>query len=127
MLHEKTRRLASGEHFAVLTTLMPDGTPQSHVMWVDHDDDHILINTEIHRQKFANVEHDPRATVTIIESGNAYSYVEIRGRVVDHIGGQEARDHIDALSQRYFGKPYSNEIQSERVILRIRPDRELVH
>ena len=127
MLDEKTRRLASGRNFAVLTTLMPDGTPQSHVMWVDHDDEHILINTEVHRRKFKNLAEDPRATVTIIDSKNGYSYVEIRGRVVDRIEGQEARDHIDALSRRYFGKDYPNRVRSERVVLRIRPDREMVH
>ena len=127
MLEEKTRRLASGKNFAVLTTLMPDGTPQSHVMWVDHDEEHILINTEVHRRKFKNLAQDARATITIIDSENAYSYVEVRGRVVDQIGGQEARDHIDALSQRYFGKDYSNPIQSERVILKIEPEREVIH
>lgn len=127
MLDEKTRRLASGKNFAVLTTLMPDGTPQSHVMWVDHDGEHILINTEVHRKKFKNLSEDTRATVTIIDSENAYSYVEVRGRVVDQIGGQEARKHIDALSQRYFGKDYSNPIQSERVILKIEPEREVIH
>jgi len=127
MLEEKTRQLASGKNFAVLTTLLPDGTPQSHVMWVDHDEEHILINTEVHRKKYKNLSEDTRATVTIIDSKNAYSYVEVRGRVVDEIGGQEARDHIDALSQRYFGKDYSNPIQSERVILKIEPEREVIH
>jgi len=127
MLEEKTRQLASGKNFAVLTTLFPDGTPQSHVMWVDHDGEHILINTEVHRRKFKNLSEDTRATVTIIDSENAYSYVEVRGRVVDQVGGQEARDHINALSQRYFGKDYSNQIQSERVILKIEPEREVIH
>ncbi len=127
MLDEKTKRLASGKNFAVLTTLMPDGTPQSHVMWVDHDDEHLLINTEVHRRKFKNLEHDPRATVTIIDAESWYSFVEIRGRVVDRIGGQEARDHIDALSRRYFDKDYPNRVESERVILKIRPEREIVH
>lgn len=126
MLHEKTRELASGKNFAVFTTLLADGTPQSHVMWVDADDSHLYINTEIHRQKFKNVERDPRATVTIVDADNPYSFVEVRGTVVDTIGGPEARDHIDELSQRYFGKPYPNQVKSERVILKIRPDRELV-
>lgn len=126
MLHEKTRELASGKNFAVLTTLLPDGTPQSHVMWVDADDSHLYINTEIHRQKFKNVERDPRATVTIVDADNPYSFVEVRGTVVDTVGGPEARDHIDELSQRYFGKPYPNRVTSERVILKIKPDRELV-
>ncbi len=127
MLDDKTKTLASGGNFAVLTTLMEDGTPQSHVMWVDHDDEHILINTEIHRQKYRNVSRDPRATVTIIESSNSYSYAEVRGRVVDEVHGTRAREHIDELSQRYFGRPYANEIRSARVILKIRPDREIVH
>ncbi|MEX2280718.1 MAG: PPOX class F420-dependent oxidoreductase [Acidimicrobiia bacterium] len=126
MLHEKTKALASGKNFAVLTTLLADGTPQSHVMWVSADDTHIYINTELHRQKFKNVERDPRATVTIVDADNPYSFVEVRGTVVETIGGQQARDHIDELSERYFGRPYSNEIQSERVILKIRPDREVV-
>ena len=126
MLHEKTRELATGKNFAVLTTLMPDGSPQSHVMWVDADDTHLYINTEIHRRKFRNIERDPRVTVTVIDSDDGYSFVEIRGRVVETIGGQRARDHIDELSQRYFGREYRNTVTSERVILKIEPERELV-
>jgi PPOX class probable F420-dependent enzyme len=127
VLDDKTKALASSKNFAVLTTLMADGTPQSHVMWVDHDGEHILINTEVHRQKYANVTRDPRATVTIMDADNGYSYTEVRGTVVETIGGETARRHIDELSHRYFGRPYSNRIQSERVILRIRPDRVIVH
>lgn len=126
MLQRKTRELAKGKNFAVLTTLMPDGSPQSHVMWVDADDTHIYINTEIHRRKFKNIERDPRVTVTVIDADDGYSFVEIRGRVVETVGGQRARDHIDELSERYFGHPYDNPIKSERVILKIEPERELV-
>ena len=125
MLHAKTRELASGPNFAILTTLLADGTAQSHVMWVSADDTHLYINTEIHRQKFKNVVRDPRATVTIIDAENPYSFAEVRGHVVETIGGQEARDHIDELSQKYFGRLYSNRITSERVILKIAPDREV--
>jgi PPOX class probable F420-dependent enzyme len=126
MLHQKTRQLAAGKNFAVLTTLLADGTPQSHVMWVSADDTHLYLNTEIHRQKFKNVERDPRATVTIVDAQNPYSFVEVRGTVVETIGGQKARDHIDELSERYFGRPYSNPITSERVILKVEPAREFV-
>ena len=100
MLDEKTKALASGRNFAVLTTLMPDGTPQSHVMWVDHDDEHILINTEVHRRKYENIRRDSRATVTIMDANDGYSYSEVRGTVVEQVGGPEARRHIDALSSR---------------------------
>lgn len=96
----------------------------THVMWVDADGEDLLINTEVHRQKFKNVTRDPRVTVTVIDAGNPYHYGEVRGRVVKVVKGQEARDHIDKLSNKYTGKPYSSPVQSERVILRIAPERQ---
>lgn len=115
--------LAQGPNFAALTVHLASGSAMTHVMWVDADDEHVLINTEVHRAKFKAVEHDPRVTVMIWERDNPYSYVEVRGRVVSTTRGQEARDHIDALAQKYFGRVYDPaSIQSERVILRIAPD-----
>jgi PPOX class probable F420-dependent enzyme len=124
-LDPEVRAFAQGDNFAALTTLFEDGAPQTQVMWVDADDDHILINTEVHRAKFENVERDPRVSVLIWDKDDAYRYVEVRGRVTDVVRGQQARDHIDACSRRYFGKDYPAEIQSERAILRITPDRVL--
>ena len=127
MLHERTRELCEGPNFAALTTLFADGDPQTQIMWVGCDDDHVLINTEIHRAKFKNVERDPRVVVTVWDATTPYSYVEVRGRVVETIGGEEARAAIDRLARKYTGTDYANEVTSERVILRIAPDRELVH
>ena len=116
--------MAMADNFAVISSLMPDGQPQTHLMWVDADDEHVLMNTEVHRQKFANVQRDPRVTVTIWERGRPYRYVEVRGEVVDTVRGQAARDHIDALSRKYRGEDYDDaRITSERVILRIAPHR----
>ncbi len=122
-LEDDVRELATGQNFGALTTLFEDGSPQTQVMWVDADTDHLLINTEIHRAKFRNVERDPRVTLTIWDADNAYRYAEVRGRVTGIVRGPEAREHIDACSQRYFGKPYPNEVESERAILRISPDK----
>jgi PPOX class probable F420-dependent enzyme len=127
MLHDKVRSLAEGANFAAFTTLLPDGQPQTHIMWVGVDGEHLVINTEVHRRKFKNVEADPRVTVTIWDAENPYSFVEVRGRVVESVTGDEARSSIDALSQTYMGRDYANEIQSERVILRIEPDRQVIH
>ena len=127
MLHDKVRTLAEGANFAALTTVLPDGQPQTHIMWVGCDDEHIIINTEVHRRKFKNVERDPRVTVTIWDADNPYSFVEVRGQAVDTVTGDEARGNIDALSQKYMGRDYASDIQSERVILRIAPDRQVIH
>lgn len=115
------KALAQGKNFAALTTLLPGGQPQTQIMWVHADDDHLIINTEIHRKKFKNVQADPRVTVTVFDAENAYRYVEARGVVVDTVGGEAARASIDDLSQKYMGTPYGNPIQSERVILLIEP------
>lgn len=122
MLDDKIRALAAeGKNFAAVTTLMPDGTPQTTPLWVDTDGEHLLLNTEVHRQKYKNVERDPRITVTIIDSDNPYAYGEVRGEVVETVTGPEARAHIDKLAQKYQGTDYGNPIQSERVILKVAP------
>ena len=125
-LHPKVIELASGENFAALTTLLPDGHPQTQVMWVDAHGDHLLINTEVHRQKFRNVERDPRVTLTIWDKEDPYTFVEVRGEVVEKAKGPEARKHIDELSHKYHGKPYGTPIRSERVMLRIAPLRQVI-
>lgn len=126
MVDEEVKGLAQGKNFATLTTMLPGGQPMTHVMWVDADDDHILINTETHRLKYRNIQADPRVTVAIIEATNPYHYAEVRGRVVGEVTGAAARTHIDQLSEKYLGEPYGSPITSERVILQIAPERQRV-
>jgi PPOX class probable F420-dependent enzyme len=126
MLDPAVKDLASGKNFAALTTLMPDGQPQTHIMWVDATEDQLLVNTEVDRQKFRNVQRDPRVTVTVFDRDNPYHYAEVRGKVTETVTGDEARRHLENLSQKYHGTSYPNPIRSERVILRITPERQLV-
>src|SRR3712207_9522983 len=102
-LHPSVLELARGQNFAALTTLLPSGHPQTQVMWVDADDKHLLINTEVHRQKFRNVERDPRVTIMIWEMEDPYRFVEVRGEVVEKMRGPEARAHIDEIGKRRVG------------------------
>ncbi|HLM29475.1 MAG TPA: TIGR03618 family F420-dependent PPOX class oxidoreductase [Acidimicrobiales bacterium] len=122
MLDQTIRTLAAtGQNFAAVTTLLPDGTPMTQPLWVDADDEHLLLNTEVHRQKFRNVSRDPRITIAIWDPSQPYNYVEVRGEVIETITGPEARSHIDQLSQRYMGRDYPGQIESERVILKVAP------
>lgn len=128
MLEPDVRKLADGDNFAAFTTFLPDGMPSTQVMWVGADDEHLLINTETGRQKYRNVRRDPRVCVTIVDKANPYHYAEIRGRVVDLVTGTEARAHIDELSRKYRGRDYDpGAIQTERVLLRIAPERQRVY
>ena len=117
--------LAQAKNFAALTTLMPDGHPQTQIMWVGADDEHVIINTQLDRQKYRNVFADPRVTVTVFDADNPYRYVEARGRVARTQDGAAAAASIDELSRKYTGGDYGMGPTDSRVILFI--DVERVH
>ncbi len=117
-------RLAKGQNLATVVTLMPDGQPQALLTWVDTDGEHVLVNTAPSRQRSRNVRRDPRITVLVHSAQDPGDWAEVRGRVVDTIGGQEALDHINELSRRYVGGHYGRPIGPDgRIILVIKPEK----
>ena len=100
-LDNKTIQMARDANYAALTTLFKDGTPQTHVMWVDTDGEHILINTEIHRVKYKNIKNDNRVTVMIWKKDDAFKFVEIRGRVVGEIPGDDAEKNMIKTNENF--------------------------
>lgn len=46
--------------------------------------------------------------------------------MVDTVAGPTARTHIDDVAQKYLGTDYPNEVRSERVILKIAPETQIV-
>lgn len=126
MLEPAVKELAQDKNFAVITVHLPSGAVATQLMWVHADDEHILMNTEVHRAKYKAIQADPRVTVTVWDRDNPYHYAEVRGRVASTETGEEARAMIDRLSQKYTGHDYGAPIQSERAILRIVPERQIV-
>ena len=124
MLDPVIRDLAQGKNFGSISFHLPNGAIATHVMWVDADDDQLLINTEVHRAKYTSIVANPSVTVAIWSSENPYKYAEVRGTFTGEIRGPAARAHIDSLSQKYTSQDYQGEIASERVILQITPVRQ---
>ena len=127
MLDPVIRDLAQGNNFGSISFHLPNGTIGTHVMWVDADDEHLLINTEVHRAKYTSMVANPSVTVTIWSSDSAYNYAEVRGTLAGEVRGPAARAHIDSLSQKYTSQDYQGDIVSERVILKIAPVRQRAH
>jgi PPOX class probable F420-dependent enzyme len=124
MLDPVIRDLARGKNFGTISFHLPDGSIATHVMWVDADDEHVMINTEVHRVKYKAMQANPNVTVTVMSAESPYAYAEVRGTVTGEVRGPEAREGIDALSRKYTGGDYQAEVQSERVILQITPTRQ---
>lgn len=113
----------------VLTTIMPDGAPQSSVIWVDYDGEYVLINTTLERQKGRNMSMCPKATLLVIDPTDSSRWVEVRGHIVE-ITQEGAEQHADKLTQRYCdGKlhfygdiyPVEQKEKETRVIVKLRP------
>ena len=93
VIPQNYRDLFNKRAFASLTTLMPDGSPQTTPVWVDFDGNLVIFNSAKGRQKDRNVRCDPRVALAIIDPDNPYRYLEIRGKVVE-ITEDGAADHI---------------------------------
>jgi PPOX class probable F420-dependent enzyme len=109
---------------AHVVTLFPDGRPHATPVWIDYDldDDRLLVNTERGRQKARNVERDPTVAVSMTDPDDPYRFLSVTGKVTD-VTTEGAREHIDELARRYLGvEEYPNPIETERILLRIRPD-----
>ena len=113
----------------VLTTMMPDGVPQSSIVWVDYDGEDVLINTTLERQKGRNLQANPKVTVLVIDPNDSSCWVEVRG-LVREMTRDGAEVHADKLTQRYcpgkrhfYGDIYPPEQKEKetRVIVKIEP------
>ncbi|MBN1680389.1 MAG: PPOX class F420-dependent oxidoreductase [Anaerolineae bacterium] len=115
---------------AVFSTLMPDGRPQSSIVWADTDRELVLINTTLERQKGKNIQANPKVNVLVIDPTNISRWLEIRGEVVE-ITTEGAIPHADKLARQYSGGkkqffygdvyPPEQRDRETRVIVKIRP------
>lgn len=118
-------KLLNEKHLAQFVTLMKDGSPHISPVWIDTDGENVLINSEVNRVKTDNIKRDPRVAVGVYDPANPYTRVlNVRGKVVK-VTAENAREHIDDLSEKYNGvRPYPNHNPDrDRLIITIKPDR----
>jgi PPOX class probable F420-dependent enzyme len=107
-----------------VATLMPDGSPQLTLTWVDTDGANVLVNTVSTHQKAKNLRRDPRVAVTVSDPANPSRYWEVRGEVAAMVE-DGAAEHIDVLSRRCTGRdyPWWGGRDQVRVLVSITPQR----
>jgi PPOX class probable F420-dependent enzyme len=123
-LTDKQREfIASNPYVGTVTTLRPDGSPHSTIVWVDAEDGVVTFNTAIGRAKERYLREDARASITVVDPDNAYQWVSVSGPV--ELTTEGADEQIDQLAKKYLGKdeyPW-REPTEQRITVRIKPDR----
>jgi len=65
---------------ATLATLGPDGRPQATLLWfLAGEDGSVSMSLNTSRQKVKNLQRNPACALVIVDPGNPYRYLEIRG------------------------------------------------
>ena len=123
-LEEKPRKfLDENPYVGVATTLREDGSPHSTIVWVDVEGDKVSFNTALGRAKPKHLEHDPRASVLMVDPNNSYKWVAVSGPAELTEEGADAQ--IDKLAKKYLGKdeyPWRNP-EETRVKVLIEPEK----
>jgi PPOX class probable F420-dependent enzyme len=112
-------------HHGVLTTMMPDGQPQSSLVWCDYDGACARVNTTRQREKGKNMMANSKVCLLVVDPENTARYIEIRGEV--ELIEDGALEHLDKITRQYtrhpdyYGYIYPVEQQAEetRIICRI--------
>lgn len=110
--------------FAHVATIGPDGEPQSNPVWYDWDGRHVKISQTTTRQKYRNVQREPRIALSVTDPDNPYRYLEVRGRV-EHVEDDPRNEFIDAMAKKYMdldAYPYAQSGE-ERIVLYVAPER----
>jgi PPOX class probable F420-dependent enzyme len=97
---ESHRDLVEYPPVAALTTVMPDGYPQTSVVWCDFDGACVRVNTMRGFRKERNMRRNSLVTVLCYDPRRPLRYLEIRGQVVEMLE-EGALEHLDALSSKY--------------------------
>jgi PPOX class probable F420-dependent enzyme len=123
-LDEKPRKfLDESPNVGVVTTLRADGSPHSTIVWVDVEDGKVSFNTARGRTKSKNLEHDPRASLLMVDPNNAWKWVAVSGPAELTEEGADAQ--IDKLAKKYLGKdeyPWRSP-EETRVKVLIKPEK----
>ena len=122
-LSSEAAKLIDRPNFAHLATLMPDGSPQSTPVWVGREGDRLIVCTSDGSLKGRNTKRDPRVALSIVDFGNPYEEVQIRGRVIERRPDPELKT-MDPVSHKYIGKPFPMRGYEGRVALIIEVEKE---
>jgi hypothetical protein len=97
-----------------------DGSLVTHVMWVDHADEHILTGAPTQSYKSRALRQRPNIAISVVDPADPWRRLSISGRVIE-IRDDVGLAFISKLSERYVGASYPR--TAPREIFVITPDK----
>jgi hypothetical protein len=122
MIPETHADLLDKKAFAHAATIGPDGAPQSSPVWFGWDGECLLLSLTTGRQKYRNLQSNPRIAVSLTDPDNPYRYLEIRGTVA--IEDDPGNAFINSMAKKYMGEDEYPWPQpgDHRVVVRVTPE-----
>jgi general stress protein 26 len=96
--------LIDGPYVVALTTVLPDGQPQTTPVWCNRKEDCIFVNVMKGFRKEKNMRLNPKVSLLAYDPKNPLHNIEIRGCVIE-MTENGAVEHLDELTQLYMKKP----------------------
>jgi PPOX class probable F420-dependent enzyme len=96
--------LIDGPYTVALSTIMPDGQPQTTPVWCNRRDNFIFINVMKGFRKEKNMRLNPKVSLLVYDPKDPLRNIEIRGCVVE-MTEDGAIEHNDELARLYLSKP----------------------
>ena len=100
---ESHLELIDGPYTVALSTVMPDGQPQTTPVWCNRKGDCIFINVMKGFRKEKNMRLNPKVSLLVYDTKNPLHNIEIRGLVIEMME-DGAVEHLDELTRLYLGK-----------------------
>ena len=102
---DEARRILESDSLAHVTTIDPDGRPQTTLAWVGLEGDEVVFATLPDQRKLRNLRQDPRITISIqtdrVTPYGLHEYLVIYGTArVTNGGGPEV---LQRLARTYLG------------------------
>jgi PPOX class probable F420-dependent enzyme len=116
---DRLRRFLEEPNPIVLGTTRRDGGVQLNPVWYEYRDGLIWLNGGPGRDWFRHLQQTSRASLLLVDPKDMFRWAQIQARLVATTA-EGADEHIDHLSQRYFGRPYPAP-KVDRLIIRLEP------
>jgi PPOX class probable F420-dependent enzyme len=106
---------------ATLATIGGDGTPQLTEVWFLHQDGEVKLSLNAARLKTRNLQQRPQCSLFILDVGNPYRYMDVRGHA--EIVPDDNYAFASKVGAKYGGADLSeHDAPGEtRVVVTIRP------